>query len=400
MDFDTVIDRRNTGALKWDNRKNAPGLPDIIPLWVADMDFAAPEPVLEALRQRIAHPVLGYTNPPPDYFPLLAAWYRGRYGLSLEASDFLLGPAVMPAVAIALRTFTQPGDGVLIMPPVYYPFHEMPRENGRTLVEVPLKNPAAGRWEMDFAGIEAAISGQGGGDHPVRAILLSNPHNPGGRCWTLAELERLDAIAARHGLLVISDEIHSDIVFAPASFTSFASDGFRNPRRLVLAGPNKTFNLAGLHICHAIIRDAQLRREYARASAAAGFSQPNALSLTASIAAYRACGPWLDSLKEYLLGNFRFLEGFLSNRLPDAQSYQPEATYLAWVDFRPVIARLGLKNDMELALLLEEKGRVKISQGSIFGKAGEGFVRINVACPQSILAEGLERIARTLESQR
>jgi cystathionine beta-lyase len=403
MDFDTVIDRRGTGSLKWDNRKNAPGLPDIIPLWVADMDFAAPPEVLAALRRRAEHPVVGYTNPPADYFPRLAAWYGSRYGMALEATDFVLGPAVMPMVAITLRAFTAPGDGVLIMPPVYYPFFEIVRDNDRTLVEVPLLNPGLGRWEMDFAGIEAAIGRQAAAGQPVRAFLLSSPHNPGGRVWTRAELERLDDIAARHGVLVLSDEIHSDIVFAPAAFTSLADHGFTNPDRIVLAGPNKTFNIAGLHICHAIVRDPARRQRLARAVAAAGFSQPNAFAVTAAHAAYGACGPWVDGLKDYLLGNFDRLEAFLAARLPGARSFRPEATYLAWVDCRELLARLGLKSEVELVRVLEEEGRVKVSHGSVFGAAGTGFVRINVACPRTQLDEGLERIAATvarLEARR
>ena len=396
MDFDTVIDRRQTDSLKWDNRHNGPNQVDIIPLWVADMDFAAPEPVLAALRQRAGHPVIGYTNPPADYFELLAAWYQTRYGIELTPADFMLGPAVMPAIAIALRTFTAPGDGVLIMPPVYYPFFEITRANGRRLVEVPLLNPAPGRWEMDCAGIEAAIAAAAPTSSPVRAILLSNPHNPGGRVWTRAELAWLDGLAVRHDLALLSDEIHADIVFAPHGFTSLAADGFASPKRLVFAGPNKTFNIAGLHICQVIARDSAVNSAMRRAIAAAGFSQPNAFAVTAAAAAYRNCGPWVDELKAYLRGNFAFLAEFLAARLPELTTYLPEGTYLAWVDGRALLARLGVPHDTELASWLETEGRVKISAGSFFGAAGAGFFRINVACPRSLLAEGLERLSTGL----
>ncbi len=396
MNFDTVIDRRQTFALKWDNCQNQAGLPDVIPLWVADMDFAAPDAVVVALQQRALHPVIGYTNAPAAYFELLADWYRQRYGLSLAVGDFILAPAVMPAIALALRACTVPGDAVIIMPPVYYPFFEIPRANDRRLVEVPLLNPSPGCWEMDFNGIEAAITQAAAGGQPVRALLLSNPHNPGGRVWTKSELAHLDRLACQHDLYLLSDEIHSDIVFEAGRFTSLAAAEFSSPRRLVFAGPNKTFNIAGLHICHIIAPDATLNSTMRRAVAAAGFSQPNAFSLTAAMAAYGSCGPWVDELKTYLLGNFQWLADYVAHKLSGSVPSIPEGTYLAWLDCRALIARLGLRDDKHLVQILEEKGRVKVSAGSLFGKAGQGFVRVNVACPRSLLAEGMERFAATV----
>jgi cystathionine beta-lyase len=398
-EFDTPIDRRGTWSLKWDNPKNRPGLPDILPLWVADMDFAAPPAVLRAIRERAGHPVFGYTNPPASYVRLLVGWYRQRYGLELPAEAFLPGPAVMPSIAIAIRTLVGPDESVIINPPVYYPFFEVVRSNGRHLIEVPLLNPGPGRWELDFGGLEAAVGRAAAAGQPVRALLLSSPHNPGGRVWTRAELERLDALSERHGVFILSDEIHSDIVFAPSRHVSLADGAFRNPRRVVFAGPNKTFNIAGLHLCHLIAPDAAVRQQLARALAAAGHSQPNVFSITAAHAAYADCGPWVDGLKDYLSGNFNFLTDFLASRLPEISGYHPEGTYLAWLDARPLIRRLGLKGDQELALRLEEDARVKLSHGTIFGPAaGAGFLRLNVACPRSQLAEGLQRIAAYLDA--
>jgi cysteine-S-conjugate beta-lyase len=398
MDFDRIIDRSATLSLKWDNPKNAPGIPDIIPLWVADMDFAPPPAVLEAVRRRAEHPIFGYTRAPRGYFELVAAWYRSRQGIGLGCEDISLAPAVMPAVSAALRAFTEKGEGVMIFPPVYRPFFDVVEENDRVLVQAPLALRGDGGWEMDFDGMERAARAADSAGTPLRAIIVSSPHNPVGRVWSEAELDALLSFARGRDLAILCDEIHSDIILGERPFVSMASvEGERARKVVVLSGPNKTFNIAGLHISQAIARDHATAAAMRRALSAAGGSLPNAFSLAAAMAAYREGGPWLDELLGYLRGNLGYLAGFLASRLPGIGLSRVEGSYLAWLDFRLYLQEHDMGTDE--AILdgrLEERGRVKLSPGSGYGKDGAGYFRVNLACPRAILTEGLERMARTL----
>lgn len=388
MNFDEVIDRGGTGSIKWDNPKNEPGLPDIIPLWVADMDFAAPPAVLRAIRKRALHPVFGYTRPGSEYLEAVTAWYAARQGLELATEDISMAPAVMPAIAAALHAFTRRGEGVMVMPPVYYPFFSIVEENGRVLVRAPLAR-AGGGWDLDFEGMARAAETAAREGTRLRAILFSSPHNPVGRVWTAGELGRLLDFAQERGLVVICDEIHSDIILGDRPFLSLASiTGERARGAVVLSGPNKTFNIAGLHICQVIARGEEERLAMRRAISAGGFGEPNIFSLAAAQAAYREGGPWLDELLAYLRGNLAFIHDFLGTRLPEVALSQVEGSYLAWLDF--------CADDKALALRLEETGRVRLSPGSGFGREGSGFLRLNFACPRALLAEGLDRIAKTI----
>jgi cysteine-S-conjugate beta-lyase len=389
MDFDRVIDRSGSLSIKWDNPKNGPGLPDIIPLWVADMDFAPPPAVLEAIRKRTEHPIFGYTAAPREYNEAVAAWYGSRQGLAIGPDEILMGPAVMPSIVAAIQAFTERGEGLMIMPPVYRPFFGAVEENGRVPVEAPLARREDGSWEMDFERMASAAEAAALAGVRLRAVLFSSPHNPVGRVWSKEELMMLLEFAEKRALLILCDEIHSDIILGEAPFTSLASiTGPRARGVVVFSGPNKTFNIAGLHICQAIARDASTRLSMSRAISAWGFSLPNAFSLAAALASYREGGPWLDELLAYLRGNYRFLAGFLAARLPSLGLAPMEGSYLAWLDCR--------QDDAALARRLEEEGRVRLSPGSGFGKEGSGFLRLNFACPRSILEEGLERAARIL----
>lgn len=398
MSFDTVIDRKGTGSLKWDNAKNAPGKQDIIPLWVADMDFAPPDAVLAAIRTRAEHPIFGYTNAGPEYFDAVASWYRARHAIALRREEILLAPSVMPSLSIAVNAFAGEGEGVMIQPPVYNHFFDTVEENGRVIVPAPLKRAPTGVWEMDLDGMEkAAEAAERSGTH-LRAILVSSPHNPVGRVWSAPELDALLDFARRRSLAVFCDEIHSDIILGERPFISLARvEGNKAKGLIVLSGPNKTFNLAGLHISQAIVRDAETRETMRRAISAAGYSQPNVFSLVAATAAYREGGLWLDELIAYLQGNHRFLLEFLSRELPEIGVSRLEGSYLAWLDLHALLARRGEGSDEKpIAARLEESGRVKLSAGSGFGAAGAGYLRLNLACPRQLLAEGLERLAKTI----
>jgi cystathionine beta-lyase len=399
MDFDEVVDRSGTFSLKWDNPKNAPGLPDIIPLWVADMDFPPPEAVLEAVRARAAHPIYGYTRAPLEYAEAVSRWCASRQGLDPEPAEILMAPSVMPAISAAIQAFTNKSEGVMIMPPVYHPFFKVVEENGRALVEAPLARSPDGAWSMDFEGMERAAARAEAAGTRLSAILVSSPHNPVGRVWSRPELDELLHFARRKGAAILCDEIHSDIILGERAFASMAAyKGKEAEKVLVFGGPNKTFNIAGLHICHAIARDTDTRLAMKKAISAWGFGLPNAFSLAAALAAYRAGGPWLDELLTYLRKNYGFLVEFLSDRLPGILAGRVEGSYLAWLDARSLLGdRRRDADDAALVQRLEDFGRVKVSPGSGFGREGGGYLRLNFACPRSILAEGLERITRTLE---
>ncbi len=397
MNFDKIINRRGTWSLKWDNPKNARGTPDIIPLWVADMDFPPPAEVNDAVRRRARHPIYGYTSAPEGYVEALSAWYEKRHGVVVDRGSFLLSPAVMPSIGAAINAFSEEGDGVLIMPPVYAPFSHIVKAGRRVVVEAPLVRGADGRWAMDEGRMERAVSEARREGVRVRMVLISSPHNPVGRVWSAAELDMLLELASRHNLMIVSDEIHGDIVMPPGRFRSLAAvEGAAASHVVVLSGPNKTFNLAGLHISHAVTRDPGVRAIMARAFEAAGFSLPNVFSITAALAAYTRGGRWLDSLIGYLSANLAHLRERISREIPLMTVMPLEGTYLAWIDASRLIARMGLRDDMALCAHLENEGRVRLSQGSWFGAGGEGYVRLNFACPRKLLDEGITRIRKTV----
>lgn len=400
FDFTTVPDRRGTLSLKWDNVLAAPGQPDVIPLWVADMDFAAPPAAIEALKARVDHPIYGYTNLAPGYFETVCQWYARRYGRSWEPRHFLAAPSVLHALSMAIRAFTQPGDRILNLPPIYYPFYKEALLNGREILDVPLVRSQ--KWEMDLPAMDEALTKAAAEGRPAKALLFSAPHNPTGRVWTRAELHGLGALAIKHDFLIFSDEIHADLVLpgyqhlGPLDLPELAD------RTLVFAGPNKTFNLAGLPICHVAALDPGLAETMKKAIQADFYDQPNVLSLAAAWAAYREGEPWLEELLQVIQKNKALLDGFLEtlnqawNLEPALRSEDLEATYLAWVDVTGLVKRFGFAGDKDLVLFLEETGRVKMTAGSVFQTGGENHLRFNLATPQALLEEGLERIRTAL----
>jgi len=387
FDFDTIIDRRGTRSLKYDfNTKR--GIPDdVIPLWVADMDFASPPAILDALSERIRHGVFGYSDATDEsYFNALRRWYENRFGWRPQPEWLVKVPGVVFAVCTAVRALTEPGDAVLIQQPVYYPFEHSVRDNGRRLIVNRLVYEN-GRYRMNLEEMERQIV-----EERVKLFILCSPHNPVGRVWTREELTAAGDLCVKHGVYVVSDEIHADFIYPGRSHSVFPSikPGFAD-RSVLCTAPTKTFNIAGLQISNIFIPNEDIRRSFSREVRRTGYSQPNLMGLLACQAAYERGEAWLDELMQYLDGNLSFLRRFLDERIPSVGIVEPEGTYLVWLDFRP----LGL-SDKEIDDILLQKARVWLDAGTMFGAGGEGFQRINIGCPRSILQEALERIEEAL----
>ena len=388
MDFDKIVDRRNTDCLKFDAavRRGYPA--DILPLWVADMDFPTAPPVLEAIQKRAAHGIFGYSEPDPGrLFPVLEQWFREQHRWEIEKDWLLQTPGVVFALAMAVKAYTGPGDAILIQQPVYYPFSEVILDNGRRRVssDLVLKD---GRYAIDFADFEQKII-----ENQVKLFLLCSPHNPAGRVWTREELETVAYICHKHNVIVVADEIHEDFVWTERPHIPYAVLGEQYAQQAVICtAPSKSFNLAGLQVSNIFIPNYALRRKFKHEINAAGYSQLNTLGLVACEAAYQYGLPWLEAVRQYLRENIEFTKAFLQNNIPQIKLIEPEGTYLLWLDCRG----LGLGNS-ELEELIVKKAGLWLDSGAIFGAAGKGFQRINAACPRSVLQEALERIQKAIQ---
>lgn len=387
-DFDTVVDRHGTGSLKYDCAARRGKSPDLLPLWVADMDFPTAPAVVQAIKDRADQGIFGYTEPDEAYVTALRNWFGRRYGFWPEASWLTVTPGVVFALAQAVRAFSAPGDAVLIQPPVYYPFSEVVEDNGRRLVEAPLAYDASAHtYAIDFDAFERTVA-----ETSPKIFLLCNPHNPAGRVWSADELRRLGAICNAHRVLVVSDEIHADFArpgFAHIVYPTLGA-AFRD-NCLVCTAATKSFNLAGLQASNIFIPNPQLKERFDAAVAQAGYSQPNCLGLVATRAAYEQGEEWLEELKAYLDGNYQFMVDFLAARAPQLAVVPLESTYLVWVDCRA----LGL-DDEGLTDLVEGKAGLWLDMGYVFGEPGRGFIRFNIACPRSVLARALDQLAAAL----
>jgi cystathionine beta-lyase len=364
------------------------------------MDFPCPPELVRALQARASHPVYGYTYEWGDFSGILQKWYGEHYGVTLETRDLLLGPGAVPSLGIAVRAFTRPGDGVLLFSPVYTPFYDMIRHNGREVVAVPLKMDDRGRYHFDRETPERALEKADAEGRRVPLGLFCSPHNPGGRVWDRGELETLLDFAESRGMILLADEIHGDFVYPPRQFTSLAALPEYARRTVVVSSASKSFNLGGLRVSHFIIRDRQLQQAIRQELRGMGFHYPDIFSMIAARTAYGECAAWLGELKTYLAGNIHQAVERLNTGDAGIRAYTPEGTYLIWADASSLIARAGLKDDTELAGLLEREGRVKITPGSSFGPGGGGFVRINAACPRSQLLEGLDRLKSWIACSR
>jgi cystathionine beta-lyase len=379
-DFDRVIERKGTNSLKYDFAPER-GMPDgLLPMWVADMDFPAPPEVLEDLHKTVTHGIFGYTEVKQDYYDALSAWFSSRFHYSFEKRDVVKTPGVVFALAMAVRSFTEPGENVLIQTPVYYPFFEVIRDNGRAVVENPLMY-ADGTYEIDFEDFERCIK-----ENAVKLFLLCSPHNPVGRVWTLAELTRIGEICDKYGVLVVSDEIHCDFVWEGYCHTCF---GTLSENCIVATAPSKTFNIAGLQIANIIIKNPKIRQKFKEEIGKSGYSQLNTMGLAACQSAYTHGGKWLSELKKYMQGNIALVDSFLKDNIPNVLVSPLQGTYLLWLDFKSYNLPQRVLDERMVS-----EAHLWLDSGTMFGRGGEGFERMNIACPRATLLSALEQLER------
>ena len=384
--FNRVIERQSTYAIKYNTTGR--GKPkDVLPLWVADMDFQSPPCVLDALRDLTEHGVFGYSDTNRDYFETLYAWFHNRFGWKTEQDWLVNTPGVVTAIYIAIRALTSPGDAVIIQQPVYYPFAEAVTKTGRKLVVNRLENDG-GYYLVDLHDFERKII-----ENRVKLFILCSPHNPMGRVWTREELMQMGEICLRNGVVVVADEIHQDFVYPGNKHIVFAGldDSFRDIA-LTCTAPSKTFNLAGLQNSNIFIASESLRSRFEEEYTRSGLSQVNLMGIASCQAAYAAGGDWLEELLTYLDGNMALIQQSISKCQP-VKFTKPEGTYLAWLDFQ----ELGM-NAVELDNFITNKARLWLNSGYVFGAGGDGFMRLNAACPRPVIAEGLSRLKSALDS--
>lgn len=387
-EFDTVIDRRNTNCLKYDFAQRRGRPKDVLPMWVADMDFLVDPHITEAIHKRTEHGIFGYSEVKESYFEPLQAWMKKKHGWEVQREWLVKTPGVVYALAMAVQAFTNPGDGVMIQQPVYYPFSEVITDNNRVVVDNTLVLED-GRYHMDSKRFEQQLV-----EHKVKLFFLCNPHNPVGRVWTKEELIAIGDLCVKHDVIVVSDEIHQDFVFEGTHHVLANLKEEFLDRTITCTSPSKTFNLAGLQVSNIFIANRKLRHQFRKQIAASGYSQLNTLGLTACEAAYRYGEEWHSELMEYLKGNLRYLEKFLKEELPEIKSIKLEGTYLVWLDFRG----LSLTEKEREELLLYKAG-IWLDSGHIFGEAGDGFERINIACLRETLKEALTRLKRAINTK-
>ena len=379
-DFDTVIPRRGTDSCKWDT----PAQEDVLPMWVADMDFRTAPAVIEALQRRVAHGIFGYTKVPDAYYNAVEGWFARRHGWRIDRRWIVCTTGVVPALSAVIKALTKPGDRVIVQTPAYNCFFSSIRNNGCEFSSNGLSY-RGDRYTVDFEDLEAKAA-----DPKAKLLLLCNPHNPVGRVWTPEELRRMGEICLRHGVLVVADEIHCELTYDGHDYTPFASLSEEFLRHSVTCtAPSKTFNIAGLQAANIIAADPEIRRKIDRQLVDNELHALNAFAVEALIAAYNEGGEWLDELKKYLWENYEYLRDFFTRHLPALPVTPLEATYLVWVDCRTL-----KRPTTEIARQLLEEEHVWINEGEMY--AGEGFLRINIACPRKTLAEGLERIRKVL----
>lgn len=380
FDFDTPVDRRGSGSYKWDSASQQ----DVIPLWVADMDFPTAPVIIDALRRRVDHGVFGYVKVSDDYYDALISWNRHRHGWTINRDMVIYTSGVVPAVSAIIKALTRPGDGVIVNTPAYNCFFSSIRNNRCTIVENSLIRVDSGdsfTYRIDLDSLEEACA-----DPANKVMILCNPHNPTGRIWTRGELEEIAGICHRHGVTVISDEIHCELTLPGREYTPYATV---DPDAVICCSPSKAFNIAGLQIANIVAPSEPVRAVIDRAINDNEVCDVNPFGVTALIAAYNHGAPWLDELRDYISGNYAMLLDFFATELPSLKVCSLESTYLAWVD----ITALGISSEKLEEHALETE-RVWVNAGSMYGS--EGYIRINMACPRSRLLEGLRRLKRAV----
>ncbi|MBO1510798.1 MalY/PatB family protein [Metabacillus bambusae] len=384
--FDRVINRKNTDSIKWDT-KRVFGMEDVLPMWVADMDFPAPDEVIDALHSRVDHGIFGYTMPGTNTEKAIQSWLKTRHNWEIDTNIITYSPGIVTAISIAIQAFTGSEDKVVVQPPVYYPFFEMAKKHKREVLYNQLLLNSDNRYEIDFEDLEEKLS-----DKMTKMFILCNPHNPSGRVWSKEELTKIGELCIKHDVLIISDDIHSDLLLFDNHYTPIASinKAFAD-QTITCIAPSKTFNLAGLQASAVLIPNDSLKRKYNAVLQLYGLMAVNTFGADAMEAAYKHGGKWLNELIHYLEENVLLIENFLNEHLPDIKVMRPEATYLVWLD-----ARKLKKTDDELKNLLLTKGKIALEPGSKFGENGAGYLRMNIACPRETLNDGLQRLKKAL----
>lgn len=388
LDFDTIIDRKNTDCLKYDFAKRR-GMPeDVLPLWVADMDFKTSSYVEDALAERARHGIFGYSESQTPYFEIVRDWMKRHHDWEVKEPWLIKTPGVVFALAMTVKAYTEPGDGVLIQSPVYYPFSEVIEDNGRRIVSNTLVLGEDHKYHIDFEDFERQIK-----ENQIKLFFLCNPHNPVGRVWTTEELTRLGDICLKYQVTVVSDEIHSDFIFRGRHQVFADLKREYADITVTCTAPSKTFNLAGLLLSNIFISNRELRHKFRQQVNAAGISQLSPFGLVACETAYTQGEEWYQAMLAYVAENIAFTKEYVEKHLPGVEMVEHEGTYLVWLDFR----KTGLSVE-ELEDLIVNRAKLWLDSGKIFGKSGEGFQRINVACPRQILEEALHRIREQLQA--
>lgn len=375
-DFDTVIDRRNTDSIKWEINKNE------LPMWVADMDFQAAPEIREALEKRVSHGIFGYSSIPDRWYHAYMDWWKERHGLIMEKEWLIFCTGVVPAISSIVRKLTTPAEKVLIQTPVYNIFFNSIINNGRQVLQSPLQY-RNGKYEIDFADLEKKLS-----DPQTTLMILCNPHNPIGKIWNKEELERIGELCLKYHVTIISDEIHCDLTAPGCTYVPFASiSKICREISITCIAPTKAFNLAGLQTAAVVIPNETLRHKVWRGLNTDEIAEPNAFAVDAAVAAFTQGGSWLDELCAYIFANKQRAEGFIKNELPQVEVVSSEATYLMWLNLDKMIGC-----GTEAARFIRDKTGLYISSGTQYGNGGENFLRMNVACPRSVLEDGLNRL--------
>ena len=381
-DFDSIIERRGTGALKTDALQQRYGNAGLLPLWVADMDFATPPFIVDALKKRMEHPIFGYTVEPDDFWPCVQDWILEHHGWKVEREWLTYIPGIVKGIGMAINAFLAPDEKVIIQPPVYHPFRLVPQGNGREVVYNPLRENPDGSYSMDFENLEQVC------DDKCRMLILSNPHNPAGILWDKDTLARLARFCHSRGIIVISDEIHCDMALWGGRHIPFASSCEQAAQCSITFGsPSKTFNIAGIVSSYAIVPEQELREKFYGYLSANEYNDPPIFSPIATIAAFRNGEQWRKEMLEYVEGNILALEQYCRQYIPEIKPLRPQASFLVWLDCRA----LGLAHEQLVSLFVDKAG-LALNDGEMFGQGGQGFMRMNAGCPRATLMQALEKL--------
>lgn len=385
FNFDIIVSREGTDAIKYDYRKEYFGSEDVIPMWVADMDFSTPKCITDAIQQRAQHPIYGYTKVTEEYLESIVNWQKTRHQWEIEKDWIIFSPGIVPAVNFAIQAYTLEGDGIIVQPPVYFPFFSAVKDNNRTLLENQLIYEE-GSYGIDFDDLEEKAK-------KAKMLILSSPHNPVGRCFTKEEIEKIGQICLRNNVIILSDEIHNDLILPGYEHITTAKVSKEvSEITITCVAPTKTFNIAGLNSSSVIIPNEKLRKTFTDYMNKLHIMRGNLFGYVAATAGYQKGGTWVDALMEYIKGNFEFVENFIANEIPRLSLIKPEATYLAWIDF----SKTGL-SDKEIKHKLIYEAGVGLSHGPTFGKGGSGFQRMNLATNRKTIIDALEKISSTFK---